>query len=238
MEWYYKKFYLIENIQGQYGISGFPQHLNTSLHILLDIISNVIYLMSEVGLVKSRFKHSGMKYFIGFLVCLGIRMIPFRPPNVEPIMTTTMPFGKKWGWLAGGLFGMLSIILYDIVHPTAGFARIGSWTVVTAAMYGLTGAAAGLYLKNKENKVRHYVGFAVVATLAYDFITGPIMSSYMFQMPFMVTLVGQVPFTLLHLAGNVFGAALVSPLLYRWVVDNPKLDTDVLYTRLKHVAVG
>lgn len=188
--------------------------------------------------MENTFKQSSIKYVIGFVVCFGIRLIPFRPPNVEPIMTTTMPFGKKWGWLAGALFGALSILLYDLIHPTPGFARIGSWTLVTAAMYGLIGVAAGIYLKNKESRVRHYVGFAVLATLAYDFITGPIMSSFIFKMHFSTALIGQIPFTLLHLGGNIVGAALVSPLLYNWVVNNPSLNTDAVYAKLKHLASG
>jgi hypothetical protein len=66
-----------------------------------------------------------VKYIIGFFVCFAVRLIPFRPPNFEPIMTTTMPFGKKWGWMAGGFFGAASIIIFDIIHPTSGFLRIG-----------------------------------------------------------------------------------------------------------------
>jgi uncharacterized membrane protein len=185
--------------------------------------------MVRVIEVENKFKQGFIKYVVGFLICIGIRVIPFRPPNIEPIMTTTMPFGKRWGWYAGALFGALSIVIYDLVNPTKGFARIGTWTLVTAVMYGLIGASAGLYLRNKRNKMRYYLGFAVLATLLYDFVTGPIVSSFMFNMPFMVALVSQVPFTLLHLAGNVFGAAFVSPLIYKWVVSNPRLDTNVVY---------
>ena len=32
-----------------------------------------------------------VKYAIGFVVCFAIRLVPFRPPNVEPVMTATMP---------------------------------------------------------------------------------------------------------------------------------------------------
>ena len=160
-------------------------------------------------------------------------MIPFRPPNVEPIMTTTMPFSKKWGWFSGFLFGFLSILIYDIIHPMKSFARFGIWTIVTAVMYGLIGLAAGIYLKNKTNKARYYVGFAIVATLIYDFITCPVMSSFLFNSPFIVTLIAQIPFTLNHLISNTIGAALVTPLIYRWIVDNPQLDTNTIYQKLK-----
>jgi hypothetical protein len=185
--------------------------------------------------LKNSLRQGFPKYLIGFLVCIGIRLLPFRPPNVEPIMTTTMPFARKWGWYAGALFGALSIMIYDSINPAKGFARVGVWTVVTALMYGLIGAAAGFYLLNKPGKIRYYVGFAFLATLLYDFVTGPIMSSLFFKMPFMVALIGQIPFTLLHLAGNLAGAAVVSPLLYKWIVSNPHLDTNAVIARLRNV---
>jgi phosphotransferase system glucose/maltose/N-acetylglucosamine-specific IIC component len=134
-----------------------------------------------------------------------------------------MPFGKKGGWLAGALFGMASIAIFDAIT-----GKLGVWTLVTGAMFGLMGAAAGLYLKSRKNSVWQYVGFSVVATLVYDFITGPIMSSMLFKLPFMVALVGQIPFTIWHLGGNIALAGLLSPALYRWVVNNRQLE----WTRL------
>ncbi|MBN2251668.1 MAG: hypothetical protein JW724_06315 [Candidatus Altiarchaeota archaeon] len=166
------------------------------------------------------------KYVIGFVVCLGIRLIPFRVPNVEPVMATAMPFGKKWGLWAGAFFGAASIVLYDLIRPTPGFARLGVWTLVTAVMYGLVGAAAGWWLSKRKSSIGNYVGFAVVATLLYDFITGPVMSSVIWNMTFLEALIGQIPFTLRHLAGNVVLAATVSPALYAWVVNNKRLEWD------------
>ncbi|MFH1175074.1 MAG: hypothetical protein V1725_08155 [archaeon] len=178
---------------------------------------------------NNTFKQGTIKYIIGLAVCFLIRLLPFRPANMEPIMTTTLPFSKKWGWAAGALFGMLSIVLFDLIHPTPGFPRFGIWTLVTAVLYGLVGVAAGLYLKKREGTILRYTGFAVIATLVYDFLTGPIMSSMIFNMPFSTALIGQIPFTLMHLLGNVIGAAIISPLLYRWVVDNRRLDTNALF---------
>ena len=186
-------------------------------------------LESRKNKAFSRKPQNIMKYIIGFTVCFILRLIPFRPPNVEPIMATTMPFSKKWGWLAGGFFGMVSILLYDLIHPTPGFGRFGTWTIVTAVMYGIVGIASGLYMKKlKKAKVKHYVGFAVIATLGYDFITGPIMSSIIWKMPFMTALTGQIPFTLWHLGGNIVFSMTISPLLYKWVINNKQLELDNL----------
>ena len=168
-------------------------------------------------------KKNLIKYFIGLLVCLLVRLIPFRPPNIEPITSTLMPFSKKWGWLSGATFGFVSVFVFDL------FTNFGIWTYITATMYALMGIAAGLYFKNRKAKIIHYVGFAFVGTLVFDFITGPIMSSLVFKMPFMVALIGQIPFTLLHLCGNIILSATISPLLYKWVISNKNLEWNNLF---------
>jgi hypothetical protein len=173
-------------------------------------------------------ENNSVKYILGLFACLVLRMIPFKPANVEPVTATIMPFGKKLGWLLGALFGALSIVLFDLIHPTPGFPRLGVWTLATAAMFALMGAASGLYLKNKENKIRYYVGFSIVATLVYDFITGPVMSSIIWQMPFSAALIGQIPFTLWHLGGNITLSIILSPSIYYWIVDNRKLEWNFL----------
>ena len=160
-----------------------------------------------------------IKYFIGLLVVIVFRLLP-HPPNVEPIMSTMMPFSKKWGWLSGMVFGLLAILSFDILSGT-----LGVWSLVTASTYALIGAVAGLYFKNKENKIRHYVGFTIVATVVYDAITGIGIGMLFFDQTFMTTLLGQIPFTLYHLAGNIVLAGVLSPLLYTWVITNPKLET-------------
>ncbi len=45
----------------------------------------------------------------------------------------------------------------------------------------------------------------------------------MWGQPFMVALMGQIPFTLLHLAGSVTFAVFLSLALYRWAASNEKL---------------
>jgi uncharacterized membrane protein len=168
------------------------------------------------------------KYIIGFGVCVLIRLIPFRPPNVEPVTGTMLPFSKKWGWLSGALFGALSMILFDFIT-----GKVGTWTWVTAGMMGLVGAASGLYLNKKESKIRYYVGVSIIATLIYDFVTGPIMSSLIWKMPFMLALIGQLPFTLYHLIGNITFAITLSPLLYKWVIANKQLEVESIKEKIK-----
>ncbi len=178
--------------------------------------------MSKFGL-----KDGSVKLAIGWLVVFVIRLLPFRPPNVEPVLATLMPFSKKYGLVGGFLFAFLSIFLFDLA-----VAQVGIWTLVTAVTYGCIGLASGIYFKNREGKAVEYLKFSIVGTLLYDAITGPGMA-YVFghPVPFQEALIGQIPFTLLHLLSNGLLALTVSPMLYRWVVANPTFEVPALLDR-------
>jgi len=167
-----------------------------------------------------------IKYIFGLLTVIGLRLLP-HPPNVEPIMSTMMPFSKKWGWLSGMIFSLLAILSYDIMT-----GALGIWSLVTAGTYALLGVFAGLYLKNKENKIRYYVGFSIIATIVYDAITGIGIGMLFFDQPFATTFIGQIPFTLYHLGGNIVLSSVVSPLLYKWIITNQKLETQQIVNRI------
>jgi uncharacterized membrane protein len=169
------------------------------------------------------YKNNWFKYVIGFLVCFLIRLIPFRPANIEPILATQMPFSKAYGKIAGFSFAFLSIVLYDILTK-----KIGVWTLMTAFAYGFLGVWAASYFKNKNNNSWNYAKFAVIGTLAFDIVTGLSIGPLFFHQSFMQALVGQIPFTALHLAGNISFAVLLSPLIYRFVVENKKFETQSL----------
>lgn len=147
-----------------------------------------------------------------FAFCLLFRLLPFRPPNVEPILAAQMPFARRFGTRTGFLFGALSILIYDILTGT-----LGPWTVLTASAYGLLGLGAGWYLKRRNGK-KHFVYFAIAGTLFYDAVTGLTVGPLFFGQPFLAALLGQIPFTLMHLAGNTMFAVLLSPFIERWFV--------------------
>ncbi len=170
-----------------------------------------------------------IKYAIGLLTVIFLRLVP-HPPNVEPIMATMMPFAKRWGKLAGLFFTLIAILSFDLITGT-----LGVWSIMTAGTYALLGIAAGFYFKNKENKIKYYIGFSVVGTLIYDAITGIGTGMLFFKQSFMLTLMGQIPFTLYHLAGNIALAAIVSPLLYKWVLENKQLETQTVIDKVKSV---
>ncbi len=164
--------------------------------------------------MQSSFSTSTLKFIIGWTAVFLFRLIPFRPPNFEPMLATVMPFSKRYGPVGSFLFGFLGIVLHDAV--TSGW---GSWTWVTAVCYGLLGLAAHYFFKNREASVKNFLLFGIPGTIVYDAITmfiGPVFG----HQSVAVALVGQIPFTLMHLLGTITFSILLSPALYRWVINN------------------
>ena len=174
------------------------------------------------------YKTSWLKFIIGWIVVFVIRLIPFRPPNVEPVLGTMMPFSKRYGLIGGFVFGFLSIALFDVAT-----GKVGIWTLITAVAYGLLGVGSGFFFKRRDSSMWNYLQFAIIGTIAYDVATGLTIGPIFYGQPFTDALVGQISFTLLHLLGNAVIAVGVSPLIYRWVVVNEKLEPASLVGKLK-----
>lgn len=174
------------------------------------------------------YKKNWFKFALGFVVCLSIRLLPFRPPNFEPILATQMPFSKAYGRTAGFLFAFISILLYDIITH-----KVGMWTYITAFTYGILGIWAVSYFKNKKNNSWTYVKFAFIGTIFFDAVTGLSIGPLFYSQPFAEALTGQIPFTLYHLVGNILFAAILSPALYRYVIENPKFESSSLLNIIK-----
>ncbi len=150
------------------------------------------------------------KIFIIFAGCLLFRLIPLRAPNVEPIMASIMPLGRKYGAVLGFIFGFLSIIIYDLL------THFGAWTWVAGISYGLVGMASFFYFKKFKSSAFNFALFAFMATIIYDLITG-VSFAPMFGQTILNALVMQIPFTALHLAGNIGFALTLSPLINKWL---------------------
>lgn len=153
------------------------------------------------------------KFFATLILCLFVRLIPFRAPNVEPILAATMPVGRVYGALSGFSFAFLSILLYDLLTHT-----VGMQTFFTAGAYGLVGLASAYYFQKQKGKTMDYVRFAIVGTLFFDAVTGLTVGPIFFHQSFIGSLVGQIPFTALHLLGNVTLAAILSPGIYHFLI--------------------
>ena len=158
------------------------------------------------------------KFSLVLVLCFLARLIPFRVPNVEPIMAGVMPVSRIYGAFTGFLFGALSILFYDLATHT-----LGVQTFFTAGAYGVVGLCSFYYFqKQKKDSKWSYVKFAVVGTLFYDAVTVLTVGPLFFHQSLLVSLVGQIPFTALHLAGNIIFALLLSPAIYKYLIKKKK----------------
>lgn len=168
-----------------------------------------------------------LKFIIGFTVCLLVRLLPFRPPNIEPILATQMPFSKAYGAYAGFLFAFFSVVFYDLLTST-----FGMWTFLTAVTYGVLGFMSYFYFKKFKASALGYAGFAVLGTLFFDAVTGLSIGPLFFGQSFSEAFFGQIPFTLWHLLGNVSFALILSPAIYNFVIENKKLEKSSIFSVL------
>src|SRR3989344_5152466 len=100
-----------------------------------------------------RYSFSGfMKFVIGGAVVFAIRLVPFRAPNVEPVLATLMPFSKRYGAIGSFLFGALSIVLFDVATM-----KVGIWTLVTALAYGLVGIGSYIFFRTRASSRANYL---------------------------------------------------------------------------------
>jgi uncharacterized membrane protein len=153
-----------------------------------------------------------------------VRFIPFRAPNVEPMLASLMPFSKRFGAVSVFVFAFLGIFLYDLL--TSG---IGVWTWITAFAYGALAIGSYFFFKNRTASVKNFVGFGIVGTVLYDAATGLTIGPLFFHQTFMAALIGQIPFTLLHLAGTITFSVFLSPVLYYWVMRSEVLEINLSF---------
>lgn len=138
---------------------------------------------------------------------------------MEPILSLTMPFGGRLGWIIGFLFPSLSIVAFDAV--TGG---IGSWTVISALSYGIVGIASAWWFGRHPGTALSYAAFSIPAILFYDGMTGVLLGPVLYGMPLYEAFMGQIPFTVNHLLSGIVLALVLSPLVDRWIVRNPRLE--------------
>ncbi|MBI5229124.1 hypothetical protein HY991_03365 [Candidatus Micrarchaeota archaeon] len=160
-----------------------------------------------------------VKTFFGLAFCVILRLISMPLPNFEPIMGTMLPFAQKLGRYAGFAFGFMALVSIDFIT-----GRLGMWTVYCGIAYGGLGYAASIYLSRfKGFKLKNYLLFGVAGTMAYDFVTA-LLFGFQFGQTLEVTLFGQIPFTVYHLAGNLLFVTLLSPAVYYGIVENKSLE--------------
>jgi uncharacterized membrane protein len=161
------------------------------------------------------------KYVVGFISTLIFRLLSpiFGLWNISPLMATELAGAKAYGPWVGGLYGAFSMALVDII-----MGKVGIWTIVTSITYGLVGVLGFYFLANRNPSARNFVVISIIGTLFFDLITGVLMGPLLFGGSFAAAAIGQIPFTLRHLAGNVFFATVLAPWFYKKIMTNPKME--------------
>lgn len=144
--------------------------------------------------MKQNFSMQAIRFFLTWFLCLFFRVLLINLPNIEPVSSLLLCLGKRFNYIELFLFGFLNILFFDVIT-----LKFGIWTIFTALTYALIGI--GTYLIKKE-KI-HYLKYSIISTLFYDLITGLIIGPILFNQEFKQALIGQIPFTLYHLIGNL-----------------------------------
>ena len=120
-----------------------------------------------------------------------------------------LPFGRQDPAWKVGLFAFATMVTFDLI--TSG---LGLWTWVTAGMYALIAVIFSAQFKKLKNiGLITYTSYAILGVLAFDIVTGPIMSSYLFKMPLALAIAGQIPFTAMHLASGAAYTLALAPIM-------------------------
>jgi hypothetical protein len=127
-------------------------------------------------------------------------------PNNDPIMGFMLPETRN-SMTKAAAFAFVTMFVFDIIT-----FKVGIWTMVTASTYaGLAILFSFFFKKIKKTKISHYLGASTIAILIFDIITGPIMSSIFFSQSLWLTVIGQIPFTLMHLVSGLTWVTIIAP---------------------------
>ncbi|MCR4335025.1 MAG: hypothetical protein NUV57_00630 [archaeon] len=148
---------------------------------------------------------TNFKYLIGFLGANFYRFLRVFP-NSDPLMGFILPAAKNTEWWKAPLFAFASMVGFSYLINS-----VGPWTWVTATTYALIALGFHFFLKNKKSTLKLFISSGLIGVLIFDLITGPIMSSFLFNQSFLITTIMQVPFTIMHLISVVFGIVIISP---------------------------
>lgn len=162
--------------------------------------------------------HKIVKFSLLLISCLFFRLLPFRAPNIEPITATLMPLAGAYGKFIATIFAILSVLLFDAITGT-----VGVHTLFTLSAFVTIAIWANSYFQTKKANTSNYVRFAIMSTLFFDAVTGLLTGPIFFDQPFLIALWGQLPFTALHLLGNIIFAATLSPAIYHILIRKRKL---------------
>jgi hypothetical protein len=173
-----------------------------------------------------------VKFLLSGAFCNAFRLLRIIPNN-DPIMGCVLPFSKQDKWWYSPLFAFFTMISFDVIT-----GMVGPWTIVTSLTYAGLGLLFYKVLRSKNARktkvgLKKYLGCGITGVLIFDVITGVLAGPLMFGMSFELALLGQIPFTLLHLASACGFIVLITPLLDRHLIDSANFDDLFVWMKLK-----
>jgi hypothetical protein len=146
-----------------------------------------------------------IQYISSLFLTIIFRLVRIFPNN-DPIMGFMLPAGRK-SMLKSASFAFLAMFIFDFF--TSG---IGVHTWVTAITYSLIAIVMSYFFKKiKKTRVSHYAKASIIGILIFDIITGPLTSTFIFNQPLLITVLGQIPFTFYHLISGVSFTLVIAP---------------------------
>lgn len=178
-------------------------------------------------------KSNRLKLLLSLLIANGIRLLRIIPNN-DPIMSMALPFARRSSALTSFAFPFLTMASFDFVTNL-----LGPWTLVTSITYGLIGLMVHYFLKEQQKVgIQDYLALGVMGVLLFDFVTGVLATPILFGGTFADSLIGQIPFTLMHLISTTAFILVVTPILDRQVLLNKRLDDSKLLTLFSKISLG
>ena len=169
-----------------------------------------------------------LRYLISIIFCNIYRILRIFPNN-DPIMGFMLPYARKDKWWQALIFPLIAIISFDILTN-----KVGVWTIGTAVTYGVLGLFfQNIFRKIKTMSLKKYAASSIFGVLFFDFVTGPIMSSWLFGISFFQAFMGQIPFTMMHLASATAFTLLVVPVLDPQITKSVKMSFASYLNRTK-----
>ena len=119
---------------------------------------------------------------------------------------------RQYSFLLGGFF----YVIVDIVS-----GMVGIWTLMCFLAWGIVGLTFNRF--KPTGRLLNFLGMSFLGTIIFDVLTGVIGGPLLFPMSFYDAFIGQIPFTISHLIGNLVIVGIFAPVVYTYIAINPKV---------------
>lgn len=158
-------------------------------------------------MLKNILKNKSLKYISFWLIsasfCLLFKYSLNLPGNLDLVWGMQLLLAQIFGPIALGLWSATTILGGDLLAD-----NWGAWSIITSISYFLVSCLTSALVKTKNYSFINSLIFTVLVTIFYDLLTastGPLF----FEQAWLVMLIGQVPFSLVHMVSNCASASLI-----------------------------